>query len=218
MKDIDIKIEDLIRFCHSSDIEIRKGVASFEKTTKVLLERLSYDHDDVKIRVATNPNTSEETLDRLSSEKNKLIKQAVARNENISIFTIQKLAKEEISIRNELLLNKKLPKDFLLEFSNDDDFYIKDKALKLLKEIDSFDEKKIIESIEKERRRDILETHSKNVSSNIREAVAGNPNTPKEILKRFLFGDADHNVRNKAEATLKDLFKLEKKEVMRCQQ
>lgn len=216
MNDINLNLQDLIRFSESEDVELRKGVASYKKTPKALLERLSNDVSiEVKIRVCENFNTAPETLDKLSLSNNKLIKLAVSRNENISLFTIQRLWKEDFSIRNELMQNKNLPKDFLLEFSEDEDKYISDRAKNILKEIETIDIKKTIETIERERRRDILEKFSNHQNSEIRCAVAKNINTPKDILKKMLFGDENSEVKTSAEITLKILFKNQQKEGMK---
>ena len=153
------------------DFYVRKAVANNIATSAKTLEKLAKDsRKNIKKAVAENENTSSKTLDNLAKKGNWEIKVAVAKNCNTSSETLQILAKCLNSyVRSMVAKNPHTSKETMEELSYDRHC--------------SGDVREAVASstISKE----ILERLAYDDRSNVREAVAKNPFTPKWLKDKI---------------------------------
>jgi pentose-5-phosphate-3-epimerase len=160
--------ETLAKLAKEKDEEIRAAVAANKNTAPETLLLLAKDKsDDVRENVADNPNCPMEVLKTLVRDKNYLIRGGLAMRDDLTEEMQKILSKDKESfVRDMLAQNKSTPHEILFSLSKDSSTWVRDKALKNANLHD-----------------DAVENFENPFS--VKLAVAGNRNTPNDILETF---------------------------------
>ena len=165
--------ETLASLAKDETESVRETVANNRNTDPVTLATLAKDEKEyVKAAVAGNPNTSPEILAALAKEQGEasyIIRVTVAANRNTPPGALDALAQDEHdAIRRTVARNKTAPAEVLALLAEDPDDYIRQSVAK-----------------HPSTPKDALDRLFKYgpASANVREALAGNPNTPPETLR-----------------------------------
>ena len=111
---------------NDKDWVVRRNVAQNPNTSTETLDRLSKDVWRVKMNVANNKNTSSKTLDRMSNDENREVRIGVAFNPNTSTETLDRLSKEESEyVRMNVAYNKNTSTEALDRLSEDENEYVR---------------------------------------------------------------------------------------------
>jgi hypothetical protein len=108
----------------------KNELASNPNTSPETLTLLADDEDSVvRFWVAKNPNTSPETLDRLANDENYLVRRAVATNPKALPETLDRLANDKNwSVRRAVATNPKALPETLDLLANDKDIDVRSSA------------------------------------------------------------------------------------------
>lgn len=117
-------------------VEERVKLARDPSTSPEELDRLSHDSDeDVRCWVAEHPLTSTETLNRLSHDLEWLVRLQVAGHLSLSHEAFERLSHDPIgSVRWAIALNPMVPVGFLILLVSDEVEGIRDAAWKTIEE------------------------------------------------------------------------------------
>lgn len=162
-----VKWEQLLK------IEVVKQDFSLNEKSKFLERRNTMDLNNREIyemiNIALFPNTSQETLHKLSENENVDVKRAVAHNKNTSAKTLERLAKEkDINIRLEVANNENTPSKILDELAKVENF--------IMCEVIAKNRNTSIETLKK---------LAKHPVKDVKIAITENPNTPLQILNEL---------------------------------
>ncbi len=148
-----------------------------------ILEKAANSQDEKKrAAVAENPSLSKKSLEKLSKDKSENVRKSLAKNKAIDENIMNRLSKDTDNVRKNLLENDNLQPSLL------------DDVTKGLVEDCDFNKKFMSNPCINP---ELLKYNADNPDSCIREGVATNPNTPREIIDK-LSKDNLPNVRNAA--------------------
>ena len=136
---------------------------------KKLHDMIKHPHEGARANIARNPKTHPKTLEKLSEDCSKYVRQEVARNPNTPLEILEKLSEDKHhGVRFWLVSNPKTPSEIINRLSKDEDSGVRSLVAK--------NPKTSIENLEK---------LSEDKNFGVREDVAKNPNTPSETLERL---------------------------------
>ncbi|HEY9809630.1 MAG TPA: hypothetical protein V6D13_09825 [Halomicronema sp.] len=181
----------LEKLADHQNYEVRWYVAQHPNTPASVLEKLASDKTLVynrpiviRVAVANNPNTPAKVLEKLAEtqevynliEIGRNIREAVAQNPNTPEKVLEKLAEDkEVVVRRAVSLNANITENLVVRLTLD------------RKRGEKLNENAAISS-------DLLEKLAAHVEAKVRAIVALHPNTPKRILKQ-LAKDKSESVR-----------------------
>ncbi|MDJ0746812.1 MAG: hypothetical protein QNJ32_26120 [Xenococcaceae cyanobacterium MO_167.B27] len=178
-KDMHISLDLLTNFTEfvSSDLfenyRFREAIALNPNTNSMKLRRLAKD-SNVRVRnsVASNPNTPLDILQIKSRDDNYAVRNSVARNLKTPTEILELLARDSRSeVRQNVARNLKTPTKILELLANDSEKKVRDSL-----SVNPNTPKTILESYGNPNNRDYL----------LVGCIAGNPNTPIDVLKSLL--------------------------------
>ncbi len=165
----------------SSDVEIRKTIASSDETSAEVLEQLSQDAEaEVRRAVAKNPNTPENILLRLGKE----FSDDVVANPIFSIILLEK--PESNFFRLSLARSSTLSEELMAKLAVDPDEKIRCAIARNPNTSISLLEKLVEESFNRIFKDDEYEDYDFYPGEDIRAHVSENPKTPPALLEKLM--------------------------------
>lgn len=189
----------LEKLSYHSDIKVRVYVAKHPNTPQHVLRRLALGKGsviDVCREVAKNPNTSTETLDKLSGYADYDIQRGVVQNQNTSKETLEKHARQGSGyIQHEIAENPKTPVEILKILAFNQSIHVRgsvatnpntphDLIFQLIGSIPI--RGKYAFAANPTTHVKILEELAKDKDPYVHLQVAQNPNTPTDLAKNLL--------------------------------
>ena len=134
----------------------------------------------ILVRVASDPNTAPEELDKLSEYEHEHVRTAVASNQSTPLKTLDKLSNDEnVYIRKSVALNQSTPLETLVKLSNDEQDWVRISV--------ASNQSTPLKTLDK-----LSNDESDRVRISVRYAVASNQSTPPEVLDKLSNDEIDY--------------------------
>ncbi|KAF3888683.1 MULTISPECIES: HEAT repeat domain-containing protein [Nostocales] len=176
-----ISLEQLVEDAKSQDNEVRIRVAINPNTPIDLLEKLANDEDDYVRRAAvTNSNASVNILEKLGLDTNSDVREVVAYHPHTPVTTLTQLAEDRgWHIRKAVASHPNAPASVLNKLAEDPTEEVKRAVFENV--IRFFNNLEFVSIFQK-----LAEDQS--IFSHFSSIIASHPNTPKSILERLAKG------------------------------